>query len=160
MATNDDFKAALSSWASGVTVVTTKSQDLVYGLTVSAFASLSLDPQLIMVSINDKSQFLGMVKESNQFAVSILAREQEPISNFFAKSGREPARDFGEIGIKESNKGLPIIEGSVAHLACTVHAWLDQGDHMILVGAVDEAGSDESKKPLLYYRRGYRSIEI
>ena len=76
----DDFKGALGSWAAGVTVVTTKHQDLVYGITVSSFSSLSMDPTLIIVCLQNSNHLARLVADSQKFAVSILADDQQDVS--------------------------------------------------------------------------------
>ena len=80
MAIQDDFKSALSSWASGVSVVTVNSGGMLYGLTVSSFTSVSLDPPLVLVCIGTDNRWHRMAEQAGEFAVSILAREQEAAS--------------------------------------------------------------------------------
>lgn len=154
----DDFKGALGSWAAGVTVVTTRHDNLVYGITVSSFSSLSIDPLLIIVCLANSNRLPGMIEQSGHFAVSILADDQEDISAYFATSKREPVEAFSEVGTIELHTGSPIISGAIAHLDCKVHALLPGGDHTIAVGHVVGAAFDPDRRPLLYYRRGYRKI--
>jgi flavin reductase (DIM6/NTAB) family NADH-FMN oxidoreductase RutF len=156
----DDFKAALGSWAAGVTVVTTRHGDLVYGITVSSFSSLSLDPTLILVCLADSNRLPRMIEESGRFAVSILAEGQDAVSNWFAVSGRDPVPHFEDFGTVEMHTGSPIIDGSLAHLDCTLERTVEGGDHTIVIGKVVGAASDSSKKPLIYYRRGYRPLVL
>ncbi len=155
----DDFRGALASWASGVTVVTTKLDNLVYGITVSSFASLSVDPLLITVSLADSNHLPGMIKKSRQFAVSILAAGQQDVSAYFARSGRDPQPEF-ETPVKARpwHTGSPIIEGAIAHLDCELEQAIQGGDHTIAVGRVVGAAFDVSKQPLVYFRRAYRSV--
>lgn len=155
----EDFKGALGSWASGVTVVTTRLDGLVYGITVSSFASLSVDPLLITVSLADTNHLPGMIKKSKQFAVSILAADQQDISAYFAKSGRDPHKAF-EPPVKASpwHTGSPIIEGAIAHLDCELEQAVQGGDHTIAIGRVIGAAFDPAKQPLVYFRRAYRSV--
>lgn len=155
----DDFKGALGSWAAGVTVVTTRLDGLVYGITVSSFSSLSLDPLLILVSLQNSNQLAVMIKKSGKFAVSILASDQEAVSNWFSKSGREPVPAFDEeIATADWKTGCPIITGSIAHLDCELEQALPGGDHTIVVGRVIGAASEPRKQPLLYFRRSYRTL--
>jgi len=156
----EDFKAALGSWASGVTVVTTRDGDLVYGITVSAFSSLSLDPTLILVCLADSNRLPRMIEKTGKFAVSILAEGQDHISNWFAVSGREPVPAFSEFGTIELYTGSPIIDGAIAHLDCVLERTIDGGDHTIAIGRVIGAAADPSKKPLVFYRRGYRPLVL
>jgi flavin reductase (DIM6/NTAB) family NADH-FMN oxidoreductase RutF len=157
----DDFKGALGSWAAGVTVVTTKLDGLVYGITVSSFSSLSADPLLILVSIQNSNHLAAMIPRSKKFAVSILASDQEAISAAFSKSGREPGPTLGaDVPAIEWHTGSPIVEGSIAHLDCELEAALPGGDHTIMVGRVIGAASDPEKLPLLYFRRAYRKLDM
>lgn len=154
----DDFKGALGSWAAGVTVVTTRHEDVVYGITVSSFSSLSLDPLLVLVCLADSNRLPSMIKSSGHFAVSILAEGQEAVSSWFAISGREPVEKFEEFGTIEWHTGSPIVAGSIAHLDCRLEQAIPGGDHTIVVGRVLGAAFDANKKPLIYFRRGYRSL--
>ena len=154
----DDFKGALGSWAAGVTVVTTKQDEMVYGITVSSFSSLSVDPLLVLVCLADSNRLPEMVRKSRHFAVSILAEGQDAISGWFSKSGREPVKRFEDFGAIEWRTGSPIIEGAIAHLDCELFQALPGGDHTIMIGKVVGAAFDPSRKPLIYYRRGYRSL--
>ena len=154
----DDFRAALSSWAAGVTVVTTRQGNLVYGITASSFSSLSLDPPLVLVCIANSNKLATMVQETQKFAVSILASDQQEVSSYFAISGREPVEHFEDFGTIELHTGSPIITGALAHLDCELEMAVMGGDHTIAVGRVLTAAADPEKRPLLYYRRAYREI--
>jgi flavin reductase (DIM6/NTAB) family NADH-FMN oxidoreductase RutF len=155
----DDFKGALGSWASGVTVVTTELDGLVYGITVSSFSSLSVDPVLVLVSLADSNQLPGMIRRSKRFAVSILAAGQEHVSQYFATSGREPAPAFApEIPTEQWLTGCPLIPGAIAQLDCELHEALPGGDHTIVIGRVVGARYDPERAPLVYFRRAYRSL--
>lgn len=158
MAIQDDFKSALASWASGVTIVSTKVDGKMYGLTASSFSSLSLTPPLVLVCLANSNRMPAMLQQSRRFAVSILAREQEAISNYFAKPGREPTTEFDERIGMYSNNDLPVLRDAAAYLACNVHELIMQGDHTIAIGEVIEAVSDATKQPLIYYRRAYRGV--
>ncbi len=155
---SDDFKNALGSWAAGVTIVTTEYENEVYGLTVSSFSSLSIDPLLILVCIAKGNHMEKLLPISRQFAVSILATGQEEISNTFAISGRDPVRNLG-VPCYTLETGSPIISGSAAWLDCKVRELVDGGDHIIAIGEVLQAGAEEGAAPLLYFRRSYRGIE-
>lgn len=154
----DDFKGALGSWAAGVTVVTTRHDGLVYGITVSSFSSLSVDPLLVLVCIRNENRLASMVQESGNFAVSILAEGQDAVSSWFSVSGREPIPTFEDFGTFEWRTGSPIVTGAIAHLDCELEAVLPGGDHVIAVGRVVGAAYDPDKRPLLYFRRGYRKL--
>jgi flavin reductase (DIM6/NTAB) family NADH-FMN oxidoreductase RutF len=153
-----DFKDALASWASGVSIVSTRAGGLVYGLTVSSFASLSMEPPLVLVCIGNKNRLPTMIRESSAFAISLLAKDQGDASAALARSGREPGADL-DVPADECGNGLPVVKGAVAHLACELHSELVVGDHTIVVGRVVEAVASPDREPLLYYRRRYRTLE-
>lgn len=154
----DDFKGALGSWAAGVTIVTTKHDAGFYGITVSSFSSLSVDPLLILVCVMNSNHMARLIPESGRFAVSILADDQAEVSSYFAVSGRDPGPHFDGIEFVEWHTGAPIIAGALAHLDCELQAAIPGGDHTIMIGRVVGAASNPDAKPLLYYRRGYRTV--
>jgi flavin reductase ActVB len=149
------FRRALSQLASGVTVVTSRSADgRPYGLTVTAFSALSLDPPLVLVCIDGRSEthdgFAG-----GAFAVSLLAEGQEYVSQRFAVPG--PAK-FEAEEMPCGRSGLPLVPGAVAHIECRVTAAVPGGDHVIYVGLVEDVEVHEGR-PLVYHARGYRRLE-
>jgi flavin reductase (NADH) len=156
---HDDFRGALGSWVAGVTVVATRVNGLTYGITVSSFSSVSLDPLLISVCLADSNKLPNMIRESKHFAVSILAEGQEEISARFATSKREPTPDF-EFPYLQMHTGSPIVKGAIAHLDCVLEQTIPGGDHTIAIGRVVGAAADPTKRPLIYYRRGYRQLQL
>lgn len=158
MALIDDFKGALSSWASGVSVVTTRDGNLVYGITVSSFSSLSVDPLLVIVCLANSNRIGQMVQDSGAFAVNILASDQEELARYFASAGRVPVEAFDEIPVTALNTGSPLLEGAIAHLDCRLHSAIPGGDHTIAVGEVVAASYHEELAPLLYFRRRYHTL--
>ena len=158
MTIQDDFKNALASWASGVAVVTTKARGLLYGLTVSSFTSISLEPPIISVSLSNTNRLHLMIQDAEMFAVSILAEGMEDASNYFAKSGREPTQGFVEVDGFWTESGVPVVANAMAHVVCKVHDVVVWGDHTVVAGEVLEAASAEGKKPLLYFDRAYRTV--
>ena len=157
-ASGEVFKQVLSRWASGVSVVTTNDDGQLYGLTVSSFSSVSLDPPLVMVCLNRGNRIVEMIERSGRFAVSILGRDQEAASNYFARPRREPTTDFTEIDGEWVALELPIVKGAFAWAACSVHQLIMQGDHCIAIGQVEDGGTRGEGEPLLYFDRAYRSV--
>ncbi len=154
----DSFKAALGSWAAGVTVATPDLDGLSYGITASSFCSLSLDPPLVLVCINNGSTFAAMVRDSKHFAISILAEGQDDVSDTFARPRREPEARLTGVETLTLETGAPLIAGAKANLDCDLEEMLPGGDHTIVVGRVRAASAEAALKPLLYYRRDYRSL--
>jgi flavin reductase (DIM6/NTAB) family NADH-FMN oxidoreductase RutF len=152
---NEEFRAALGRFASSVTVVTSKGTDgEVRGITVSAFSSLSLNPPLILVCIDNRSSLIEHLKEGQAFAVNILCQEQEFHSRRFAS---KEANRFEGIGYREGVTGSPVLDNALAVLECNVVNTHPGGDHTIVVGQV-EATSLNEQKPLLYFRGGYSQL--
>jgi flavin reductase (DIM6/NTAB) family NADH-FMN oxidoreductase RutF len=154
------FKQSARRFASGVTVVTTQQNDLIYGLTVSAFSTLSIDPLLVLVCIRSGNRLTDMITESGCFAVNILREEQRPVSQYFATPGREPldaAHGFPDIPTVLDQSGAPIIFGSLAYFDCQVHELHSDGDHTIFIGSVVGAGAMDGV-PLVYFDGNYRGV--
>ena len=146
----DDFKAALSRWASGVTIVTAAGP---VGMTVSAFSSLSLDPPLIIVSLAHDANMHDPMIAADGFAVHVLDDHQSDLSTRFAS----PVDRFDGLAYDAGLFGAPLLHGGVARLVCAKHAVADGGDHTILVGRVVQVDA-RAGEPLLYYRGGYRGL--
>ncbi|MBI3654563.1 MAG: flavin reductase family protein [Acidobacteria bacterium] len=152
---NEEFRAALGRFASGVTVVTSKGEDGgLHGITVSAFSSLSLNPPLILVCIDNRSSLIEHLRDGKFFAVNILSEDQEFHSRRFAS--KEPKR-FDGIGYQEGATGAPALDNALAVLECRVVNTYAGGDHTIVVGEV-EATNLSDAKPLLYFRGGYNQL--
>jgi flavin reductase (DIM6/NTAB) family NADH-FMN oxidoreductase RutF len=151
----DEFRRLLGHFATGVTIVTTTDADArPAGLTVSAFCSLSLDPPLVLICVDHKAQTYPALRERGRFAVNILGAEHEGLSRRFAGTGFDK---FEGVPWRRSPRGLPLLEGALAHLECTTVAAHDEGDHTIFVGRV-EAGAAGPGEPLLYYRGRYQRL--
>ncbi len=153
------FKATLGSWASGVAIVSAQDAGQVEGTTVSSFTSLSLDPPLVLICLAPSARVVPTIRRADRFAVSILAADQEAASRHFAARTREAGTGFGAVGLAHAPDGQPIVAGAAGFLACRVEAIVPQGDHHIFIGRVEHAGVDETKAPLLYFRRGYRQLD-
>ena len=127
-------------------------------VTVSSFASLSLNPLLVTVSINRSSPFLGYVRSAGAFAVSVLASDQQQVAAYFAARGRRPEpAGFATVPTRSEETGAPIIDGCLSWFDCTVEDLLPGGDHEILVGRVAAAGG-RTGEPLVYWAGGYRAL--
>jgi flavin reductase (DIM6/NTAB) family NADH-FMN oxidoreductase RutF len=150
-----DFRRALGQFAAGVTVVTTRdAQGRSLGLTVTAFASVSLEPPLVLVCVDHRSEAHVGFRHAGLFGVSILAEGQEEVSRRFAVGG---AAKFTGLELATGTTGVPLIPGALAHLECRVQATHDAGDHRIYVGEV-LAVDVKPGRPLLYRDRDYRKL--
>ncbi|MGK2965910.1 MAG: flavin reductase family protein [Tepidiformaceae bacterium] len=158
MTLTEDFKGVMSCWASGVTVVTTDYDSLVYGITVSSFASLSIDPVLVVVCLANTNRISQMVQDAGTFGVSLLAAGQQDVSKYFSTGGREPVPEFESVRTHTALTGAPLVTGAIGHLDCELEAALPGGDHTIAIGRVIYAAYDPDLQPLLYFRRNYHTL--
>lgn len=151
----EEFRTALSRFASGVTVVTTKDAagDL-HGITVSAFSSVSLDPPLVLICIEKKAGSHDAITQSGKFAVNFLDSTQLSLSERFAAQITDK---FEGPEMSMNIDGIPLLSGCIAHLECSVKQAYDGGDHTIFIGEVEKTATHEGD-PLLYFRGGYRTI--
>lgn len=149
------FRTAMSHFPCGVTIVTTTDDGRPVGLTVSSFCSLSLDPPLVLICIDKDVSSHHAISSSKRYAVNILTEGQEEVSRQFASRAEDK---FEGIGIREGLGGVPLIEGSLAIIECSVHEELPGGDHTIFVGKVERLETGEGE-PLIYFRSGYRSVK-
>lgn len=158
--TPDQFRAALSRFASGVTVVTARTPEGdVHGMTASAFSSLSFKPFQILVCVDRGSRTHPILSGADKFGVSILADEQQPLAQFFAKIEKDCASaERAGARFTFTPDGTPLLEGSLAALECRVVSKHDSGDHTIFIGEVQSVRLGEGL-PLLYYRGRYRQLE-
>ncbi len=155
--TGKDFRSTVGSFATGVTVVTTRGDEHAYGMTANAFSSVSLDPPLVLVCVISPSEGAEHIQRNECFAVNILHAEQEPISRYFSSRDRPRGRDaFREISHRLGASGSPILDGAVAYLDCRLHATHEAGDHLIFIGEVLELGFDPEGEPLLFHSGRYR----
>ncbi len=152
----ESFKQVLASWASGVSIVTSRHADHVHGMTVSAFCSVSLSPPLVMVCLDKASNTLELVEAAKVFSVNVLAQGQEELSHRFASKEHEDVR-FKGLDCKQGANGCPHIPGAVSTMDCRVVDTLDAGDHVIYIGEVD-AVQFTDRPPLLYLRAAYRTL--
>lgn len=154
--TEADFRRALGRFATGVTVVTTPvAGGGPEGVTVNAFASLSLDPPLILVCLAKTTRALAVFEAAGHFAVNVLSESQRHLSVAFSRPGENR---FDSVSWAAWTSGCPIFEGCVANLECARIARHDGGDHVILVGRVERLYFDKSRVPLLYVGGEYRSL--
>jgi len=152
---SDDFRRVLSHFTTGVTIVTTCDGDgRATGLTASAFCSVSLDPPLVLVCVDHKSQSYPALRERGCFAINILHAEQEAISRRFASTRLDK---FDGVPHTLSELGLPLVDGAIARLECTTVSMHVEGDHTIFVGRVERADAP-SGEPLLYFKGKYERL--
>ena len=156
----DQFRDALRLFASGVTIVSIRAGETRHGLTVAAFASVSPDPPLILVSIDHRASAYPLLEAAGTcFAVNILGQDQMELSNRFAWLKDEDR--FAEGEWDTAVTGAPILKDAMAWLDCTVYSRFSVGSHTIYIGEVQASGTPRPEdKPLLYWNRGYRRLVL
>jgi flavin reductase (DIM6/NTAB) family NADH-FMN oxidoreductase RutF len=148
----------MGHFASGVTIMTTTAAGRMHGMTVSAFASQSLDPLLILVSVERSTEMHKLVMVSGAFAINILGDHAEGTARFFADNARLQGPEFVEGAYHVGVSGAPLLDEAVAYLEATVESTLEAGDHSVIVGRVTALDVRSEAQPLLYYRSGYRQL--
>jgi (E)-2-((N-methylformamido)methylene)succinate hydrolase len=163
--TGTRFREVLSRFVTGVTVVTTVSDEngrpQPWGTTVNSFSSVSLDPPLVLIAIGKERSIRPVLATSRRFAVNILAEGSQELSDCFSGAPSVlPRSAFCDADFRLGRGGMPILEAAIAYVECDVEQVLDAGDHTIYIGRVRDLGTnDVAEFPLLYYRRRYLRIE-
>lgn len=144
------FRAAMAGVCTPVSVVTAVEDGRPHGTTVSAFASLSMTPPMVLVSLDHGSDLLAMVRRTNTFGLNVLASGQSTLASRFAKKG--PEKFNGVEWFEEA--GAARLAGAAAWVACTVSRIVEGGDHLVLLGDVVAADAAETA-PLTYHARTF-----
>ncbi|KRF67250.1 oxygenase [Bacillus sp. Soil768D1] len=152
----DIFKQIMGNYPTGVTIVTTVTEDgTPVGLTVNSFASVSLDPLMLLWSIDHGVSSLKAFTEGGKFAVHVLAGEQQELCKIFASKHEDR---FSACEWSFSENGLPVIEGAFGVFECKTFKAIEAGDHTVLIGEVIDLKVAEEKDPMLYHRRVFGPI--
>lgn len=144
------FRAAMSAVPAPVAVVTAMHEGSPAGATVTAFASLSMNPPMLLVALGQGSTTLAMIQRSGQFGVNLLTTDQVGLSDLFATN---KADKFAHTGWR-AEAGVPRLDGVPGWVLCAVSSIIQSGDHALIVGNVLDADDVDAER-LLYYRRGY-----
>ncbi|PIC57708.1 oxygenase [Sporosarcina sp. P12(2017)] len=152
----DLFKQIMGNYPTGVTILTTTTEEgTPVGLTVNSFASVSLDPLLVLWSIDHRVSSLESFTKGGKFAVHVLAGEQQELCKTFASKVEDR---FANCQWELSSNNLPILEGTFGVFECKTHQVIEAGDHTILIGEVVDLQVDKDKDPMLYHRRVFGSV--
>lgn len=148
-----DLRDVMKYFASAVTVVTSAlDSGELFGLTVSAFTSVSLNPPLVLISIRNESTATSLFQKAQRYCVNILAEDQQPIAEKFSLQGE--AGRFQNLNYYIGKGGSPIIRGCIGYIDCRLEQTIVLGDHTVFIGEVIELAA-EKKPPLLYIDRHY-----
>jgi flavin reductase (DIM6/NTAB) family NADH-FMN oxidoreductase RutF len=153
------FRRVMGSFPTGVAVLTAEREEgQVHGMTANSFTSVSLDPLLILVCVDQDARLLSYLKMQRRFGVNILKDTQKEISELFAKPQQEPEEEE-RLGVRFqwTETGIPMLGDALAHLGCNVVAQYMSGDHTIFVGEVESLELKEGE-PLLFHRGKYRGL--
>jgi flavin reductase (DIM6/NTAB) family NADH-FMN oxidoreductase RutF len=149
-----EFRNALARFATGVTVVTAIQNGNLHAMTANSFVSVSLDPPLVLVSLDNCSHMHLILPEIGRYGISVLAEHQKALSNHFA------GRSIGETDIRFIERaGTMLLDGAIAHFVVKVFCTYPAGDHTLYVGCVEYFEYREDK-PLLFYAGCYQQLLI
>ncbi len=159
--TPDVFRRVMGHFVTGVTVVTALDGAQPCGITVNALSSVSLKPPLVVIALDRRRFLTPIVRASGRYGISILSEEQRDLSDCFAGAPVTPGRDaFCGAAWHPGTTGVPLLDGAIATLECTVVESFSAGDHDLFIGRVEAlANKAHHPMPLLYYRRRYLGIE-
>jgi flavin reductase (DIM6/NTAB) family NADH-FMN oxidoreductase RutF len=152
-----EFRRAMGHFATGVTIVTVDLDGEVHGMTANAFASVSLDPLLVLVCVDHSTRTHAHLHEKKRFGVNILRDDQRAISEHFANPER--TNEGAESGARfdRTSRGTPMLHGSLAYLECRLHSAQVAGDHTIFIAEVEDVVVNEGE-PLVYFKGKYRKV--
>lgn len=152
---NSAFRTVLGRFCSGIVIVTGNHDNQPVGMTAQSFASLSLDPPLVLFCPAKNSTSWPRIRSTGRFCINVLSEDQQEVCQRFAVSGGEK---FRGVDWDWTQSGTPAIDGCVAYIDCTLHQVHDAGDHEIAVGLVEDLRQGHPERPLLYYQGAYRQL--
>ena len=154
-----EFRSAMASFATGVTILTLDLDGEVHGMTANAFASVSLDPLLVLVCVDHKTKTRAHLHAKKRFGINVLSEHQRAISEYYARPERTHERAEEEAGARfESAKhGTPMLCGAIAYLECRLHSAQEAGDHTIFIAEIEDVVLREGE-PLLFFRGKYQKV--
>lgn len=155
----EEMRSAMRKWATGVTIVSASYQGVQHGMTVNSFASLSLEPPTVLISMARNARTHAMVLASGAFGVTILKSDQQELSELFAGRLPDDQDRFGGLPTHTLVTGSPFLTGGLAYLDCRVVAAHESGTNTLVLGEVVAARSSQEGSPLLYYDRQYREMQ-
>ncbi len=156
--TPEELRKAMRNWATGITIVSVEHEGARHGMTVSSFTSISLDPPLLSVSLYNTSRTNALVTAAGKFGVTILAADQEDVSNAFA--GRIPDTEdrFAGCEVEYLLSKIPFIKGGLSFFECRVTNTIPTGTNTLFIGEIIEAKARDGGDPLLYFNQKYGKI--
>jgi flavin reductase len=155
------FRRAMGSFPTGVTVVTVASGDgSMHGMTVNSFSSVSLDPMLVLVCLNEASRAVGLIERAGAFVVNVLSAGQQDVSRWFANQYRPAGSTmFDGVPFEPGTTGCPVLVDAAASFDCRLRQSHRAGDHLIVLGEVVALVHRPQLEPLIFHAGSYRSLE-
>ncbi len=159
----EELRLAMRLWSTGVTIVTTQAAGLLYGMTVSSFTSVCLEPPLVLISLERISRTREKIAESGFFGVTILTSRQQDLSERFASHGLSEEDRFAGLQCRYLTTGVPFLAGGLAFLECKMVTLHEASTHTVVFGeviAVEVSNPVETaERPLVYYDRAYHWLD-
>jgi len=157
--TQSEFRRAMGGFATGVTIITVDLDGEVHGMTANAFASVSLDPLLVLVCVDHSTRTHAHLHAKKRFGINMLCEDQRAISEYYARPERSHENAEAEAGARfdRTRHGTPILHGSLAYLECKLHSAQDAGDHTIFIAEVEDVVVGEGQ-PLVFFRGNYWKV--
>ncbi|HEV2469703.1 MAG TPA: flavin reductase family protein [Candidatus Sulfotelmatobacter sp.] len=157
--TQAEFRKAMGGFATGVTIITVDLEGEVHGMTANAFASVSLDPLLVLVCVDHSTRTHAHLHAKKRFGINMLCEDQRAISEYYARAERSHENAEAEAGARfdRTRHGTPILHGSLAYLECKLHSAQVAGDHTIFIAEVEDVVVGEGQ-PLLFFRGNYWKV--
>ncbi len=154
-----EFRRAMGCFATGVTIITLDLEGEVHGMTANAFASVSLDPLLVLVCVDHSARTHAHMHAKKRFGVNILAEDQRELSEYYALpvNAHERAEEAARARFDRTEKGTPILHGALAYLECRLQWAQEAGDHTIFIAEVEDVVVRPGE-PLLFFRGKYAKI--
>jgi len=153
------FRTAMGSFATGVTIITLDLDGEVHGMTANAFASVSLEPLLVLVCVDHAARTHAHLHAKKRFGINILAESQRGISEYYARPARthEHAEEEAGANFDRTSQGTPILQDALAYLECRLQSTEEAGDHTIFIAEVEDVVVRDGE-PLLFFRGRYSKI--
>jgi flavin reductase len=157
--TPSEFRQAMGCFATGVTIITVDLDGEVHGMTANAFASVSLDPMLVLVCVEHQTKTHAHLHQKKRFGINVLCENQRAISEYYARPERTHEHAEAEAGARfdRTQHGTPMLHGSLAYLECRLRSAQDAGDHTIFIAEVEDVVVRKGN-PLLFFRGEYCKV--
>jgi flavin reductase (DIM6/NTAB) family NADH-FMN oxidoreductase RutF len=154
-----EFRKAMGCFATGVTIITVDLEGEVHGMTANAFASVSLDPMLVLVCVDHNTKTHAHLHAKKRFGINVLGEDQRAISEYYARAERTHENAEAEAGARfeRTKHGTPMLHGALAYLECHLDSAQVAGDHTIFIAQVEDVVVREGE-PLLFFRGKYRGV--